>query len=81
MLLTGIETTPNWAGNMSVYEIHVTADVSYGLRQYLYATDDVALLKNGRGFEMAMEIARFWKERVSQTEPNTVEILGNIFNF
>lgn len=73
---TGIETTPKWAGNMSLYEIHVTADVAYGLRQYLYASDDVTLLTEDRGLEMALEIARFWLSRVTETESNTVEILG-----
>ncbi|KAL4217202.1 hypothetical protein ACF0H5_023655 [Mactra antiquata] len=74
--LTGIEVTPKWAGNMSLYQIHVTADVSYALRQYMYAVDDVTVLTEGRGFELALEIARFWQSRVTHTDDNTVEILG-----
>jgi trehalose/maltose hydrolase-like predicted phosphorylase len=64
---------------MSQYEIHVTADISYGLRQYLYATDDETILTDGNGLEMAIEIARFWRGRVSYKDRNTVEILGSVF--
>ncbi|XP_045179575.2 protein-glucosylgalactosylhydroxylysine glucosidase-like [Mercenaria mercenaria] len=73
---TGIEATPRWAGNMSLYEIHVTADIAYGLRQYLYAGNDVSIITEARGLEMAIEIARFWYSRVTETDNNTVEILG-----
>lgn len=72
----GIEATPKWAGNTSRYQIHISADVAYGLRQYLYVTDDVSILKNGMGWELAMEIARFWQSRVTFSDNSTAEILG-----
>lgn len=68
--------TPKWAGNMSLYQIHITADVSYSLRQYMYAVDDVTILTDGKGFELALDIARFWQSRVTHTDEHTVEILG-----
>ena len=61
---------------MSRYEIHITADISYALRQYLYVTDDVTVLMDDNGLEMAIEIARFWNSRVTEKDENTVEILG-----
>ncbi|XP_070563897.1 LOW QUALITY PROTEIN: protein-glucosylgalactosylhydroxylysine glucosidase-like [Ptychodera flava] len=58
---TGVETCP-WPP-ATQYQIHITADVSYSIRQYMYATMDKDLLVNSRGEELAMKIARFWESR------------------
>ncbi|XP_077981915.1 protein-glucosylgalactosylhydroxylysine glucosidase-like [Glandiceps talaboti] len=58
---TGVETCP-WPP-ASEYQIHVTADVSYSITQYLYATLDTSLLTDTRGEELAMKIAQFWESR------------------
>ena len=74
--LIGIEATPKWAGNTSRFQIHITADVSYALRQYLYATYDTEILNNGLGLDLALEIARYWKSRSTKTSNDVYEILG-----
>ena len=74
--IQGIEVTPKWAGNMSRYQIHITADISYSLRQYLYATHDVGILKSDLGLDLALEIARYWKSRTTKTGNDVYEILG-----
>ena len=75
-LIKGVEVTPKWAGNMSRYQIHITADISYSLRQYLYATHDVGILKSDLGLDLALEIARYWKSRTTKISDSTYEILG-----
>lgn len=75
-LLKGIEATPKWAGNVSLFQIHITADVGYALRQYLYATKDLDLLQNGKGLELALGIARYWKSRSHEKSSNVYEILS-----
>ena len=55
----------------------MTADVSYSLRQYLYATTDVDFLTQDDGKSLAMDIARFWESRVVMLDPEKgYEILG-----
>ena len=78
VLNLGIEATPKWAGQMSRYEIHITADIAYGLRRYLYATGDATILSEAaRGLQLALETARFWQSRVTfYKNPERVEILG-----
>ncbi|XP_052777171.1 protein-glucosylgalactosylhydroxylysine glucosidase-like [Mya arenaria] len=72
---TGIEATPKWAGNNSHYEIHITADIAYSLRQYLYASNNIDIVLEGKVLELAIEIARFWQSRVKDFG-DRVEILG-----
>lgn len=40
-------------------EVHITADVAYGLMHYYRATDDVEFMKKA-GLEILLETARFW---------------------
>ena len=61
---------------MSRYQIHITADISYSLRQYLYATHDVGILQSDLGIDLALEVARYWKSRSTKMSDNTYEILG-----
>ncbi|KAK2141514.1 hypothetical protein LSH36_1090g00111 [Paralvinella palmiformis] len=72
---TGYETCP-W-DLAALYQIHITADVSYAIRQYLYTTEDVHFVVNGGGKELVMEIARFWESRsVLRDDDKGYEILG-----
>ena len=45
-------------------QVHVTADVAYGVWQYWFCTQDVEFLKN-YGVEILFETARFWTSRCS----------------
>ncbi|CAG2204271.1 ATHL1 [Mytilus edulis] len=74
-LSPGIETCP-W-DLASKYQVHVTADVSYALRQYLYVSSkdaSIEMLTNG-GSSLALEIAKFWESRVNKTDDRN-DILG-----
>ncbi|XP_065085588.1 protein-glucosylgalactosylhydroxylysine glucosidase-like [Ochlerotatus camptorhynchus] len=42
---------------------HITADVTFVIRQYLYATDDYSWLHDVENCELLYESARFWKNR------------------
>ena len=44
-------------------EIHITADVAYGVMHYYRATGDEEFLQN-YGLEILLETARFWTDRV-----------------
>ncbi|VDI30110.1 Hypothetical predicted protein [Mytilus galloprovincialis] len=73
--VTGIDTCP-W-DLASKYQVHVTADVSYALRQYLYVSSKdaaIEMLTNG-GSSLALEIAKFWESRVNKTDDRN-DILG-----
>lgn len=60
-----------------MYEIHITADVAFALRQYLTMSEDVEMLTDGRLKEAAFAIADFWKARTTYNRSlNTYEILG-----
>ncbi|XP_067682724.1 protein-glucosylgalactosylhydroxylysine glucosidase-like [Haliotis asinina] len=73
-LASGEEVCP-W-NEAAEYQVHVTADVSLALRQYLYATDDVTILADAHGLELAMDVARFWASRVVRSDNGQYEILG-----
>ncbi|MCW5631985.1 MAG: beta-phosphoglucomutase family hydrolase [Rubrivivax sp.] len=45
-------------------QVHVTADVAYGLCRYWEATGDAALMRDA-GAEILVETARFWASRVT----------------
>lgn len=48
-------------------EIHVSADVAYGIARYVEATGDTAFLREA-GAEVLFETSRFWVTRVERTE-------------
>lgn len=66
---TGIETTPQWTpdGQHRIWtgeeEIHVTADVAYGVLTYVAATGDMAFMLD-EGAEILFETSRFWADRL-----------------
>lgn len=59
--LDGLEGCPNW--QYADHEIHVTADVAYGIKQYVSATGDIEFLSS-YGFEVIVETARYWLDRL-----------------
>ena len=71
----GVETTPKWTpdGAHRIWtgeeEIHITADVAYGIVTYLIATGDWDFFFN-YGAEILFNTARFWASRLeySQTQ-------------
>lgn len=76
--LTGKETCP-W-DLAAKYQIHVTADVSYALRQYIYVTDKNSAqdFLNNNGSSLALEIGRFWESRVTIDDNDTYNIIGKV---
>lgn len=75
-IFSGVETCP-W-DLASKYQIHVTADVSFALRQYLYVSTDVDAINllTKKGSALALDIARFWASRVSKSDKTGYDILG-----
>ncbi|ESP00135.1 hypothetical protein LOTGIDRAFT_226064 [Lottia gigantea] len=59
---TGLPTSN--CPNCSRYEIHISADVSLALRQYLFLTNDSDFLEHG-GTDTLMDLATFWAARVT----------------
>ena len=69
---TGEEETPDWAIDIDrtvikihthEMEHHLTADIAYAIHKYYLATLDETFMQNA-GYEMLIEIARFWASRV-----------------
>ncbi|ELU12915.1 hypothetical protein CAPTEDRAFT_112806, partial [Capitella teleta] len=72
---TGWETCP-W-DLAAMYQLHVNGDISYSVRQYLYATHDMDFARSDLIKELVMDIARFWKSRVDcSDEDKGCEIHG-----
>ena len=75
---TGEEVTPTWVPDpkdrirliriwTGDIEIHISADVAYGIWQYWQATGDKSFLLE-RGAEVILETARFWSSRFEWNE-------------
>lgn len=61
-------------------EQHITGDISFALRQYLYMTRDIRFL-NESGIKLVQEIAEFWASRVFlNSSTNMYEIHGRLTN-
>lgn len=61
-------------------EQHITGDISFALRQYLYMTRDIRFL-NESGIKLVQEIAEFWASRVFlNSSTNMYEIHGRLKN-
>ncbi len=66
---TGAETTPKWTEDRQhriwtgEEEVHITADVAYGILTYLTATDDWQFFFD-YGAEILFNTARFWESRL-----------------
>ena len=61
----GDDCCPNW--QYGDHEIHVTADVVYGLAHYAHAIDDDGYLQ-GPAAEVLVQTARYWMARLDQRE-------------
>ncbi|XP_062577761.1 protein-glucosylgalactosylhydroxylysine glucosidase-like [Saccostrea cucullata] len=56
-------------------EQHITGDISFAIRQYLYLTRDIYFLKQESGQLLTNEIAKFWASRVTfNSSTNMYEI-------
>lgn len=58
-------------------EIHVTADIIYGMLHYCRAVNDIDFLYHF-GIDMLIETARYWVERVDKNANNDYSLLGVI---
>lgn len=63
--LSGLEQCPSW--QYADHEIHITADVVYGLWHYYTATNDTNFLIN-YGIDIMIETSRYWIDRVDWEE-------------
>ncbi|MCC6357644.1 MAG: glycoside hydrolase family 65 protein [Phycisphaerales bacterium] len=61
----GDECCPNW--QYADHEVHVTADVAYGLAHYAAATGDAEYLR-GPAAAVLVETARYWMERIDRRD-------------
>lgn len=59
------------------YEIHVTADVAYGVYYYYEITHDIDFMLNS-GCEILFETAQFWKSRLEYREDKDVYEITNV---
>jgi len=72
---TGEEQCPRWTVDgvhrfwTREQEVHISADVAYGIATYLEATHDLAYL-GSEGLEVLIETARYWMSRC-QDSPDT----------
>lgn len=63
--VSGEEQCPNW--QYADFEVHVTADVAYGVLEYCKLTGDEEFLEEA-GAEILIETARYWASRVRKKE-------------
>ncbi|XP_065085591.1 protein-glucosylgalactosylhydroxylysine glucosidase-like [Ochlerotatus camptorhynchus] len=61
---SGVEVTQPCCPEVAQFQHHITADISFALRQYFSATQDLVWLRN-QGCSMAQAIAEFWASRIS----------------
>lgn len=66
------EIVPVLAGEQ---ELHISADVAYGVWSYWYASGDDAFLRE-QGAEILIETARFWASRATLGEDGRYHLLG-----
>lgn len=75
----GDECCPNW--QYADHEVHVTADVAYGLAHYAAGAGDEEFLK-GMAAPALVEAARYWMERITfddrtkQKRPRLLGVMG-----
>ncbi|XP_053692206.1 protein-glucosylgalactosylhydroxylysine glucosidase-like [Sabethes cyaneus] len=62
---SGIEVTQPCCPEVAEFQHHITADISFALRQFFAATQDFDWLQT-QGCAMARKIADFWESRVSE---------------
>lgn len=60
-MISGYDVTP--VPPYFQFEKHITGDIAFAVRQYIYLTRDIDFLLNERGNEMIRDIADFWASR------------------
>lgn len=74
----GDECCPNW--QYADHEIHITADVVYGLAHFASATGDEAFLRSGKVRRVLAETARYWMARMDrrpgENHPSILGVMG-----
>ena len=85
--LTGEETTPRWVPDPASdelvriwsgdIEIHIAADVAYGMHQYWTVTGDDAFMCD-YGAEIVLDTARFWASRAEWDETRGVYEINDV---
>jgi trehalose/maltose hydrolase-like predicted phosphorylase len=74
---TGVDVTPDICPVVRLYQMHITGDIAFAVRQYIAATGNQHWLLNELGGELIYEIARFWSSRaVYNFEKKQYEILS-----
>lgn len=71
--VTGDEECPNW--QYADHEIHVTADVVYGIMHYVRATGDEPFLYD-EAAQLIVEAARYYRSRLDRLPDGSVHLLG-----
>lgn len=75
--IDGIDQCPNW--QYRDHEVHVTADVVYGMMHYARAANDAGYLQN-KGREVLLKTAEYWLERIDWREgvdaPGLLGVMG-----
>lgn len=69
----GDEECPNW--QYADHEIHVTADVVYGILHYVAATGDTGFLDHEAG-ELVIEAARYYLARIDKLPDGSMHLFG-----
>lgn len=70
--VTGEEQCPNW--QYADHEVHVTADVAFGLWHTFCATDDLAFLREAA--PVFLETARYWLDRLYEAPDGSLQLKG-----
>lgn len=70
--LTGEEQCPNW--QYADHEIHITADVVFGLWHYFQNTGDMEFLE--KAAPVFLETSKYWMERITTEKDGTIHING-----
>lgn len=71
--LTGIEQCSMW--EYADNEVHITADVAFGVMHYYLASGDEKFLFD-KGVEILLETSKFWSDRVDKGEDGKYHLLN-----
>lgn len=63
------------------FEKHITGDIAFAVRQYIYLTRDTDFLLHKRGNEMIRDIADFWASRAVFNKMTTLYDINGLFFF
>lgn len=69
VMIPGLPTSPS--EDCEKYEIHINADISLAIRQYLYSTGQVT--PGGR--ELATQLAQYWRSRLRYDSQKKLNVI------